>query len=169
MSYNKTTWANGDVITAQKLNNLQSGVENARSTDPDVLTIVIDDNTVVSPSWNEIHDLCFLVFEGQEWCRDNISKQIRVKKLSGEEGEPDVYLGTYWTIIDADYSSDGSHTGRGLYFGCLTGGNYPTVDREGVEPKYVAHTLNLSYMTTPQGSYTYAGYSSVSPADLLNY
>ena len=31
MSYNKTTWANGDVITAEKLNNIESGVEEANS------------------------------------------------------------------------------------------------------------------------------------------
>ena len=29
MSYEKTTWQNGDVITAEKLNNLENGVENA--------------------------------------------------------------------------------------------------------------------------------------------
>ena len=26
MAYNKTTWANGDVITAQKLNNAENGI-----------------------------------------------------------------------------------------------------------------------------------------------
>ena len=29
MSYNKTTWANGDTITAEKLNNIENGIENA--------------------------------------------------------------------------------------------------------------------------------------------
>ena len=27
MSYNKTTWNNGDVITSQKMNNIQTGIE----------------------------------------------------------------------------------------------------------------------------------------------
>lgn len=27
MAYSKTTWANGDVITAEKLNNIESGIE----------------------------------------------------------------------------------------------------------------------------------------------
>lgn len=31
MTYTKTTWANGDVITAQKLNNLENGVEAANN------------------------------------------------------------------------------------------------------------------------------------------
>lgn len=31
MSYNKTTWSDGDVITAEKLNNLENGVEEASS------------------------------------------------------------------------------------------------------------------------------------------
>ena len=28
MSYNKTTWSNGDVITAQKMNNIENGIGN---------------------------------------------------------------------------------------------------------------------------------------------
>ena len=31
MSYNKTTWQTGDVITAEKLNNIEEGIENNRS------------------------------------------------------------------------------------------------------------------------------------------
>lgn len=31
MSYNKTTWANGDVITAEKLNNIETGVDGANN------------------------------------------------------------------------------------------------------------------------------------------
>ena len=29
MSYEKQTWANGDVITAEKLNHMEDGIENA--------------------------------------------------------------------------------------------------------------------------------------------
>ena len=33
MTYNKTTWANGDIITAEKLNNIESGIENSLQKD----------------------------------------------------------------------------------------------------------------------------------------
>ena len=29
MAYNKNTWANGDVISAEKLNNIEQGIEDA--------------------------------------------------------------------------------------------------------------------------------------------
>ena len=29
MSYNKTTWQTGDIVTAEKLNNIENGIENA--------------------------------------------------------------------------------------------------------------------------------------------
>ena len=28
MSYNKTTWSNGDIITAEKMNNIENGIKN---------------------------------------------------------------------------------------------------------------------------------------------
>ena len=33
MAYQKTTWQNGDIITAQKLNNIQNGIENVAGSD----------------------------------------------------------------------------------------------------------------------------------------
>lgn len=41
MSYNKTTWANGDVITAEKLNNIETGVEGANN--PLIVNVTWDD------------------------------------------------------------------------------------------------------------------------------
>ena len=32
MAYTKTTWASGDVVTAEKLNNAESGIETAQET-----------------------------------------------------------------------------------------------------------------------------------------
>lgn len=34
MTYNKTTWVNGDIITAEKLNNIENGIENSLQKDP---------------------------------------------------------------------------------------------------------------------------------------
>ena len=39
MSYNKTTWANGDVITAEKLNNIEDGIAGAGGGDGGIYII----------------------------------------------------------------------------------------------------------------------------------
>ena len=53
MSYTKTTWSDGDVITAEKLNKLENGVANAGS----VLIVHFDDNTLsLDKTWQEICD-----------------------------------------------------------------------------------------------------------------
>lgn len=39
MAYEKTTWTSGDVITAEKLNNMEDGIENASDGNAFVVTI----------------------------------------------------------------------------------------------------------------------------------
>lgn len=53
MAYSKTTWANGDVITAAKLNNMENGIAGAAS----VLALTMDGDTFAfDKTWQEIHD-----------------------------------------------------------------------------------------------------------------
>ena len=54
MSYTKTTWSDGDVITAEKLNNIESGVESA-STSGSIL-IVHKSGGIFDKTWQEICD-----------------------------------------------------------------------------------------------------------------
>ena len=71
MSYTKTTWKIGDVITAEKLNNIESGVETAGST----LLITITDGgstmATMDKIWKEIYDAfmagipCIATYEQQ--------------------------------------------------------------------------------------------------------
>ena len=85
MSYEKTTWQTGDVVTAEKLNKLEDGVQNATELpsvtaedDGDVLTVVegewakatpsggggslaigvtsVDGVDTLNKTWQEIHD-----------------------------------------------------------------------------------------------------------------
>ena len=85
MSYEKTTWQTGDIVTAEKLNNIENGIENAGSLpsvtaedDGDVLTVVdgawakatpsggggplvigvtsVDDVYTLNKTWKEIYD-----------------------------------------------------------------------------------------------------------------
>ena len=53
MSYTKTTWSDGDVITAEKLNNIENGVESASSGSILVVHVV---NGVLDKTWQEICD-----------------------------------------------------------------------------------------------------------------
>ena len=54
MSYTKTTWSNGDVITGEKLNNIESGVESANSGS---ILIVHDVENTLDKTWQEIYDV----------------------------------------------------------------------------------------------------------------
>lgn len=54
MAYSKTTWANGDVITAAKLNNMENGIDGATSL---IAAITIDgDDKTLDKTWQEIYD-----------------------------------------------------------------------------------------------------------------
>lgn len=58
MSYTRTTWATGDVITATKLTNIESGVENLHGTGNQVVALIqslyhqIDTRSWVATTWN---------------------------------------------------------------------------------------------------------------------
>lgn len=60
MSYNKTTWATGDIVTAEKLNNIESGIVNNNMY---IVSIIsnIDESTgeetvTLDKTWQEIFD-----------------------------------------------------------------------------------------------------------------
>lgn len=58
MAYQKTNWATGDVVTAEKLNNIESGIEDVGG---GVLMVHVNfDETIGVPSldktWQEIYD-----------------------------------------------------------------------------------------------------------------
>ena len=57
MSYTKTTWANGDIITAEKLNHMEDGIENAGGGNTFFLTQTYDEATDET-YWlaNEVYD-----------------------------------------------------------------------------------------------------------------
>lgn len=55
MSYEKTTWSSGDVITAEKLNKIENGVENSNSV-LIVHRVSGDGGYALDKTWKEIHD-----------------------------------------------------------------------------------------------------------------
>ena len=54
MSYNKTTWQTGDIVTAEKLNKLEDGVADA--SEVFIIGLQEDAPTTLDTTWKEIHD-----------------------------------------------------------------------------------------------------------------
>lgn len=55
MAYNKTTWETGDVITAEKLNNIENGIAAIKG----VMSITLSedgDTATLSATWQQISD-----------------------------------------------------------------------------------------------------------------
>lgn len=80
MSYTKHTWANGDVITATKLNEMESGIDEASSGGGSSELLIInatenDDGTVLDKTWQEIYDA---IYEDNKIC------YIYLHSVSGE-------------------------------------------------------------------------------------
>lgn len=79
MSYVKTVWETGDVITAEKLNNLENGVEAVGS---GVLSVgVNEDGETLKSKWQEIYDAmssgksCFITIVFPEFIGTGVSHQ----------------------------------------------------------------------------------------------
>lgn len=56
MSYTPTEWKSGDVITSEKLNNLEQGVADASSGGGGGVLIVNDVSGTLDKTWKEIYD-----------------------------------------------------------------------------------------------------------------
>ena len=54
MSYTPNTWANGDVITSAKLNNIEQGIANAGGGGGAL--VLTDTEGTLNKTWQEIHD-----------------------------------------------------------------------------------------------------------------
>ena len=61
MSYEPTTWKDGDLVTSAKLNKLENGVAAAGGASILIANIDIETNTL-DKTWQEIHDadICFI-------------------------------------------------------------------------------------------------------------
>lgn len=56
MSYTPTEWNTGDIVTAEKLNKVESGLSTVSNNIVIVNTTRADEYWVLSKTWNEIHD-----------------------------------------------------------------------------------------------------------------
>lgn len=65
MSYEPTTWKDGDLVTSAKLNKLENGV--AAASGPSILIANVDMETnTLDKTWQEIYDadICYVLAEG---------------------------------------------------------------------------------------------------------
>ena len=90
MSYTPTEWADGDVITAEKLNNIESGISEAEGGSGGILIInetEVDDShgngLILDKTWQEIFDAiyedhtpCYIFFE--ETVTDNHNTYLNI-------------------------------------------------------------------------------------------
>lgn len=88
MSYNKTTWADGDVITAEKLNNIEDGIASGGSGGVLVVSTVYDDDsgkTYLNKTFEEVKN--FMLSGGMIW----LSNYGELVFVEGLEGDPDIF------------------------------------------------------------------------------
>ena len=111
MSYEKQTWQSGDTITANKLNHMESGIENSGGSSDDnlfVVTISVDGTVASSDkTWREITTA---------FNAGKIKVNIQLPKLylNGitPETDPEVLMGIYngdITVVDKCELERGSH------------------------------------------------------------
>ena len=100
MTYEKTEWQNGDIITAEKLNNMEDGIANAGVL---VVRLSISTNTL-NKTWQEIYDAPFCIISTVTTTHKEIATVIAV----GREGSAYVVLAGNKTFV-AD-SADGYPT-----------------------------------------------------------
>ena len=88
MSYNKTTWTNGDIITAEKLNNIEDGIASGGSGGVLVVSTVYDDDsgkTYLNKTFEEVKN--FMLSGGMIW----LSNYGELVFVEGLEGDPDIF------------------------------------------------------------------------------
>lgn len=106
MSYEKQTWVTGDVITAEKLNHMEDGI--------DAELVIIKDNegdiSLINTTFNQIKaavesgKLVMCAFEDVYQGTDTISLYYLVKLIS-TPGDPSSYMACF-AGIDINYTLD---------------------------------------------------------------
>lgn len=88
MTYEKQTWVNGDVITAEKLNHMEDGIASGGSGGVLVVSTVYDDDsgkTYLNKTFEEVKN--FMLSGGMIW----LSNYGELVFVEGLEGDPDIF------------------------------------------------------------------------------
>ena len=101
MSYEKQTWQSGDTITANKLNHMESGIENSGGSSDDnlfVVTISVDGTVASSDkTWREITTAfnagknCIYIWDEERSYYDEGTERTSISQRSGQIISTDHY------------------------------------------------------------------------------
>ena len=107
-SYSPTTWTTGDTITATKLNNLESGIQNATSTNR--LYLCTDTNGTLNRSYDDIKTALLANKNIYVTIVDNnVTYYFLLTSLEIIDG---IYRAIF---VDAEYSANSSSTNLIFY------------------------------------------------------
>ena len=138
MSYTKHTWADGEVITAAKLNNIEEGIEGAQDYMPAPSAFIVnitthegDSKTYLDKTWREIYD-AFLT--GPVYI---VQLGTESERVTDNEEAPGPYTWTqsayYNNTVDSVYIDNYSYDGLygvaiagSLAFGAFSENDYPS-------------------------------------------
>ena len=86
-SYTPTTWATGDIITAEKLNKIEQGIANAGSGNWLVVNAISDSNndtTTLDKTWQEIYDAFPMVYVYVN--EDSFNGKVIIEMVANQSG-----------------------------------------------------------------------------------
>ena len=121
MSYEKHTWENGEIITAEKLNNIENGIEEAGSSgggaEPLIVGVTWEEDTgTLSETWKTIRDAYYSgrpVFLRELDGEYNDEKLwsiecIVIRRILTELGETEIRytVGFYYYGVVLEYNTD---------------------------------------------------------------
>ena len=110
MSYTPTEWNSGDVITAEKLNKIENGVENSNAV-LIVHSISGDGGSTLDKTWKEIHDAyvsgipCILEYI-DEWEDDVSTTYSPCSGIDSQVHSDPQIAGTYGVTFVGSYTTD---------------------------------------------------------------
>lgn len=140
MSYNKTTWATGDIVTAEKLNNIENGIVNNNIYMVSVISNVDesteDETLTLNKTWQEIFDAAQ---SGRlvKFTHTIVEEYPDIEELFHEIRYMDLAMigyGPVWVIEEEKYinSYDIEIASNGmLTFKALNPNDYPVADEDG--------------------------------------
>ena len=112
MSYEKQTWQSGDTITANKLNHMESGIENSGGSSDDnlfVITISVEGTVASSDkTWREITEAfnagknCIYIWNEERSYFDEDIEHISISQRSG----PVISTNYYGTSVDGQLTEE---------------------------------------------------------------
>ena len=100
MSYNSTTWVTGDTITAAKLNNIESGIQ--ESTNTNKLYLCTDTEGTLNHSYNDIKNA--LLANKNIWVQQTFENGIGYLLLQKITYDQEMYM----AIFPYDYYESSS-------------------------------------------------------------